>query len=186
MKLADIILESDEQQLANAIQQALGQELKDGDIDGDVKEGFGPVGILGFLLSANTILDLVGKYGAKLAKKLGFEKTGDKLNAIHHWAHENEKNVINVLAGIVKPFVKDDKQRQVIGQALFIVVLLALGTVAGVGAHKALKAAKYSDSGIKAAKVALKGRDIAVVGAEVAKDIRAAIKVAGAAASKIA
>ena len=43
---------------------------------------------------------------------MGLEKTGDKLDAIHKWAHGNEKNIVSVLAGVISPFVKDEAKRQ--------------------------------------------------------------------------
>ena len=142
MKLSSILFESDEQQLANLFKKEIEAELED---DGQLNEAFTAVALLGWALASNTVLDLLGKYGARAAKKMGLEKTADKLDAIHQWAHGNEKNIVNVLAG--------------------------LGTAAGVGAYKSIKAAKLSSAGVSGLKAALKGRDIANIGAEVAAAI---------------
>ena len=165
MKLSSILFESDEQQLANLFKKEIEAELED---DGQLNEAFTAVALLGWALASNTVLDLLGKYGARAAKKMGLEKTADKLDAIHQWAHGNEKNIVNVLAGVISPFIKDENKRQMVAKGLFIAILAGLGTAAGVGAYKSIKAAKLSSAGVSGLKAALKGRDIANIGAEVA------------------
>ncbi len=168
MKLSSILLESDEQQLANLFKKEIDKELAD---DGELNEAFTAVALLGWALASNTVLDLLGKYGARAARKMGLEKTGDKLDAIHKWAHGNEKNIVSVLAGVISPFVKDEAKRQMVAKGLFIAILAGLGTAAGVGAYKAMKGAKIASGAASGLKAALKGRDIANIGAEVAAAI---------------
>jgi len=160
--------ESDEQQLANLFKKEVDKELAD---DGQLNESFSAVALLGWALASNTVLDLLGKYGARAARKMGLEKTGDKLDAIHKWAHGNEKNIVSVLAGVISPFIKDEGKRQMVAKGLFIAILAGLGTAAGVGAYKAMKGAKIASGAASGLKAALKGRDIANIGAEVAAAI---------------
>ena len=165
MKLSELILESDE--------QLLGQELAAVGKDGEVNEALTVVGILGWALASNTVLDVLGKYAAKGLKKMGLDKAADKANAIHKWAHNNEVNIVKTISGFIKPFVKDEKKRQLVAKGLFIAMLAGLGVKAGIGAMQALRGGGIASATISAVKAALKGRDIAVVGAEIAGAVAA-------------
>ena len=163
MKLQNIILESDEQLMAAQIKAVLDKELKDGELN----EVIDPVSILSYLLLSNTVIDILGKYAAKVLRKLNLNKAADKAEAIHNWAHDNEKAMVNVIATVIKPFVRDEEKRQQIAKGLFIAVLAALGVQAGVGALDAIRGADVGGAALGMTKSALKGRDIAVVGKEI-------------------
>ena len=175
MKLSELILESDEQQLGQELAAALEDEFGK---EGEVNEALTVVGILGWALASNTVLDILGKYAAKGFKKLGLDKAADKANAVHKWAHHNEVNIVKTISGFIKPFVKDEKKRDLVAKGLFIAMLAGLGVKAGIGAMNALRGGGFASATISAVKAALKGRDIAVVGAEIAG-------AAGAAASAV-
>ncbi len=167
MKLQNILLESDEQQMAAQIKAVLDKELKDGELN----EVLDPVSILSYLLLSNTVIDILGKYSAKVLRKLNLDKAADKAEAIHNWAHNNEKAMVNVIATVIKPFVRDEEKRQQIAKGLFIAVLAALGVQAGVGALDAIRGADVGGAALGMTKSALKGRDIAVVGKEILQAI---------------
>ena len=167
MKLQNIILESDEQLMAAQIKAVLDKELKDGELN----EVIDPVSILSYLLLSNTVIDILGKYAAKVLRKLNLNKAADKAEAIHNWAHDNEKAMVNVIATVIKPFVRDEDKRQQIAKGLFIAVLAALGVQAGVGALDAIRGADVGGAALGMTKSALKGRDIAVVGKEILASI---------------
>ena len=167
MKLQNIILESDEQLMAAQIKAVLDKELKDGELN----EVIDPVSILSYLLLSNTVIDILGKYAAKVLRKLNLNKAADKAEAIHNWAHDNEKAMVNVIASVIKPFVRDENKRQQIAKGLFIAVLAALGVQAGVGALDAIRGADVGGAALGMTKSALKGRDIAVVGKEILASI---------------
>ena len=167
MKLQNIILESDEQLMAAQIKAVLDKELKDGELN----EVLDPVSILSYLLLSNTVIDILGKYSAKVLRKLNLDKAADKAEAIHNWAHDNEKAMVNVIASVIKPFVRDEEKRQQIAKGLFIAVLAALGVQAGVGALDAIRGADVGGAALGMTKSALKGRDIAVVGKEILASI---------------
>lgn len=163
MKLQDLLLESDEKQLAQQLKQALDKEMEDGKLD----EALTAVGILSWLLASNTVLDILGKYSAKALRKMNLNKAADKADAIHHWAHNNEKAMVNVIAQVISPFVKDQNKRQNIAKGLFIAILAGLGIKAGVGALQAIRGANVGTAALSLTKGALKGRDIANVGKEI-------------------
>lgn len=167
MKLQNIILESDEQLMAAQIKAVLDKELKDGELN----EVIDPVSILSYLLLSNTVIDILGNYAAKVLRKLNLNKAADKAEAIHNWAHDNEKAMVNVIATVIKPFVRDEEKRQQIAKGLFIAVLAALGVQAGVGALDAIRGADVGGAALGMTKSALKGRDIAVVGKEILASI---------------
>ena len=167
MRLSNIILESDEKQLALQIKAVLDKELKDGELN----EFVDPVSILSYLLLSNTVIDMLGKYSAKVLRKLNLNKAADKADAIHNWAYNNEKAMVNVIATVIKPFVKDAAKRDQIAKGLFIAVLASLGVQAGIGALDAIRGADVGSAALGMTKSALKGRDIAVVGKEILKSI---------------
>jgi len=167
MQLANILLESEEKQMAAQLKAAFDAELKDGEIN----ELLDPVSILGWALTANTVLDVLGKYAAKTLRKMNLNKAADKADAIHKWAHHNETAVINVVATVIKPFVKDQVKRDAIAKGLFIALLAAFGLQAGIGAIKAIRGANVGSAALSMTKTALKGRDIAVVGKQILKAI---------------
>ena len=165
MKIADLILESDEQQLGAELAKAFEQEFEK---EGEVNEVISVVGILSWALASNTVLDVLGKYAAKGFKKLGLDKAADKADAVHKWAHHNEVNIVKAISGFIKPFVRDEKKRDVVAKGLFIAMLAGLGVKAGIGALNALRGGGFASATLSAVKAALKGRDIAVVGSEIA------------------
>lgn len=176
MKIADLILESAEQQMAADLAKEMEAEFgKEG--EQDVNESV-VVGILSWALASNTVLDVLGKYAAMALRKMNLDKAADKADAVHKWAHNNEKNIVNVLSGFIKPFVRDEKKRQLVAKGLFIAILAGLGVKAGIGAMNALKGGGLASASVSAVKAALKGRDIAVIGGEIAGAVGAAAKAA--------
>ena len=164
MQLSSIILESDEAQLASQLKQALDKEMEDGKLD---EIAITAVGFLSYALASNTILDMLGKYVGKALRKGGFNKAADKAEAVHNWAHTNEKNFIKLIGGVISPFVREPSKREVIAKGLFIAVLAGLGIKAGIGAIQAIKGLNAGTAVLSAVKGALKGRDIANLGAEI-------------------
>lgn len=163
MKLHSILLESEEKQLALQLKQALDKEMEDGQLD----ESLTALGLLSWLLASNTVIDILGKYAAKALRKLNLDKAADKAEAIHQWAHNNEKAMVNVIAQVISPFVKDKNKRQNIAKGLFIAILAGLGVKAGIGALNAIRGANVGSAALSLTKGALKGRDIANVGKEI-------------------
>ena len=163
MKLHDILLESDETVLGQELKAALDKEMEDGQLD----EALTAVGLLGWALASNTIIDILGKYSAKVLRKLNLDKAADKAEAIHNWAHDNEKAMVNVIATVIKPFVRDENKRANIAKGLFIAILAGLGISAGIGALNAIRGANVGTAALGLTKSALKGRDIAQVGKEI-------------------
>jgi|TARA_R100000030_G_scaffold81973_1_gene64712 hypothetical protein len=165
MKLSQIIFENDEKELALSFKAALDKEMEDGKLD---EIAISALGVLTWALASNTVLNMLGKYASKKLKKIGFDKTADKASALQNWAHNNEQNFIRFIGGIISPFVKDVQKRKTVAKGLFLLVLVGLGIKAGVGVAKALKATSASSATVAALKGALKGRDIANIGKELA------------------
>jgi len=168
MKLSEIIFESDEKELALSFKAALDKELEDGKLD---EVAITAVGILTWALASNTILDILGKYASRKLRKIGFDKAADKSQALHNWAHSNEKKFISFIGKVLSPFIKDQNKRQTVAKGLFLVLLVGLGIKAGIGVAKAIKGASAGGATISAVKGALKGRDIANIGSEIASAI---------------
>ena len=173
MKLSELILESDEQQLGQELAAAMKDEFgKNG--EEEVNEALTTVGLLSWALASNTVLDVLGKYAAKAFKKAGLDKAADKADAVHKWAHNNEVNMVKVISGFLAPFVHDPSKRKIVAKGLFIAILAGLGVKAGIGAMNALRTGGFASATISAVKAALKGRDIAVVGGEIAGAVASA------------
>ena len=168
MKLSEIIFENDEKELALSLKAALDKEFKDDKLDEVV---ITVAGILSWALAGNAILDILGKYAAKKFRKIGFDKAADKAEALHNWAHNNEIKFISFIGKVLSPFIKDADKRETVAKGLFLLILVALGIKAGVGVAKAIKGASAGGATVSALKGALKGRDIANIGSEIAAAI---------------
>jgi len=174
--IREILTENPEQMLGKQLAIAFNRKKatqsnqfkQTNDGDDTVNESF-ILSALGWILATNTTLDLLGKYGAIVFEKFGFDKTSNALKSIHDWAHNNEKNFLKFIGGFLTPFVKDEEKRMKIAKALFIVVLAGLGIKAGIAAMDAIKGASNAGAILPTLKAALKGRDIAVVAADIAK-----------------
>lgn len=176
MKLSSVILESAEQQMAAQIAKELEGEFGNEAGGEDVNEVISTVAILSWALASNTVLDVLGKYAAIALRKMNLDKAANKADAVHKWAHNNEVNIVKAISGFIKPFVKDEKKRQLVAKGLFIAILAGLGVKAGIGALNALRGGGIAAGTISAVKAALKGRDIAVIGGEIAGAVGAAAK----------
>ena len=75
--------------------------------------------------------------------------------------------MVNVIAQVISPFVKDKNKRENIAKGLFIAILAGLGVKAGIGALNAIRGANVGSAALSLTKGALKGRDIANVGKEI-------------------
>ena len=168
MKLSQIIFENDEKELALSFKAALDKEMEDGKLD---EIAVSAVGVLTWALASNTVLDMLGKYVGKKLRKVGFEKAADKAQALHNWAFKNEQNFIRFIGGVISPIVRDPQKRKTVAKGLFLLVLVGLGIKAGVGLVKSIKAASAGGATLQAVKGALKGRDIANIGSEIAAAI---------------
>ena len=176
MKVATIITESDNtvssfENLHESDETVLGQELKavlSKEMEnGELNESVTAVGILGWLLASNTVLDILGKYTAKILRKINLDKVANKADAVHKWAHNNEKAMVGVISQVISPFIKDPAKRENIAKGLFIAILAALGIKASIGAVNAIRGANVGTAALSLTKGALKGRDITNVGKEI-------------------
>ena len=76
MKLSDVILESAESQMADALAKEMEAEFgKEG--EQDVNEVITTVGILSWALASNTVLDVLGKYAAIALRKMNLDKAAE-------------------------------------------------------------------------------------------------------------
>ena len=167
MKLSELIFESDEDILAKELSKEFEEELEDGKVDEAIIST--ATAILGWALTSNSIIDILGKYIGKALEKSGLDKAANKAKAAHEWAHRNEAKIVGRIDRSLKKTIKDDSKRSIVSKGIFIVLLLGLGIKAGISGFKALKAAKVSTATLATVKAALKGRDVATVGKEIAR-----------------
>ena len=137
----------------------LEDELKDLDTS-KLDEALDPVSILSYILASTTLVNILAKYGKKLAKKYDWGKGEEAATKIYDFTHQLEEKFKSPIKLIVSKFTKDPKKANVITNALYIVLLGYLGYHAGEGALQALKKTKLAAGGIGTLKAALKGKDI--------------------------
>ena len=137
----------------------LEDELKDLDTS-KLDEALDPISILSYILASTTLVNILAKYGKKLAKKYNWGKGEQAATKIYDVTHKLETAYKKPIEVIVKRFTKDDKKVKIITNALFILLLGYLGYHAGGGALEALKKSKLLAGGIGTLKAALKGKDI--------------------------
>jgi hypothetical protein len=144
----------------------LEDELKDLDTS-QLDEALDPVSILSYILASTTLVNILAKWGKKLAQKYNWGKGEQAATKIYDFTHELELAFKKPIEVIVKRFTKDPKKANVITNALYIVLLGYLAYNAGGQALQYLKKTKLTAGGIATLKAALKGKDIASSASEI-------------------
>lgn len=182
MKLSTILLEDDRLLLENEIAKMgdeigdiLDQGLSDEDkkklqnLDNETNEALltaallGAIALIGKVLTVAAIVQIVGKFGAKLIEHFAGKETkiSSALKKAYEYVHHKEEMFITYLGEkSVGRFTKNKNVIRIVGSVVFIVLVGGLGAVAGIGALKAAQSAKYGTAALKAGKVLLKGKDI--------------------------
>jgi hypothetical protein len=148
----------------------LEDELKDLDTS-KLDEALDPISILSYILASTTLVNILAKYGKKLAKKYDWGKGEEAATKIYDFTYQLEEKFKSPIKFIVSKFTKDPKKANVITNALYIVLLGYLGYHAGGGALEALKKSKLLVGGLGTLKAALKGKDIVSSAQDIIQDL---------------
>ena len=148
----------------------LEDELKDLDTS-QLDEALDPISILSYILASTTLVNILSKWGKKLAKKYNWGKGEQAATKIYDFTHELELAFKKPIEVIVKRFTKDEKKANVITNALYILLLGYLAYHAGGQALQYLKKTKALSAGSAALKAALKGKDIVDSAQEIATNL---------------
>lgn len=148
----------------------LEDELKNMD-DVELDEALDPISILSYILASTTLVNILAKWGKKLAKKYDWGTGEEAATKIYDFTHTLEEKFKSPIAFIVSKFTKDPKKGKIITNSLFLVLLGYLAYSAGGGAIKYLKKSKLAAGGLSSLKAALKGKDIVSTAKEVIDDI---------------
>lgn len=159
--------ENEMDQLGDELAAAIEDKLEDK--KGELKEVVDPVSILSYILAGTTLTNIIAKYAAKLFKKYNFGKGEEAAKKIYDFTHKLENDFKSPIARVVGLFTKDEKAKILVTDGLFILLLLALGGMAGSEALTSLKNGQLSKASLSALKAGLKGKDIATVGQEIAQ-----------------
>ena len=167
------LFENELDNLGDELAAAIEDKLEDK--KGELKEVVDPISILAYILAGTTLTNIIAKYAGKLFKKYNFGKGEEAAKKIYDFTHKLEDDFKSPIARIVGLFTKNDKAKVLVTDALFILLLLTLGGMAGGEALKKKKKGKLSKAGISALKAGLKGKDIATVGQEIAQTASSAL-----------
>jgi len=137
----------------------LEDELKDLDTT-QLDEAIDPISIISYILATPTLVNILAKYGKKLAKKYNWGKAEQAATKIYDYSHKAEQAFKLPIKFIVSKFTKDPKKTDIITNALYIVLLGYLAYHAGGSALQYLKKTKLAAGGLATLKAALKGKDI--------------------------
>lgn len=148
-------------QIAAALNQVLTKAKEEA--DGEVNEAFDPISVAGYVLSFASLLNVIAKWGHKLAKKHKLENTAEAADWIAHKSHEFEEACKKPIEIVVKWFVKDKRAVKLITESLFVLVLLYYAWDAGKQVYEALLQHDSFKGGVNTLKAALKGKDIASI-----------------------
>lgn len=157
--------ENEMDQLGDELAAAIEDKLEDK--KGELKEIVDPISILSYVLAGTTLTNIIAKYAAKLFKKYNFGKGEKAAEKIYNFTSKLEEDFKSPIARVVGLFTKSEKAKILVTDALFILLLLTLGGMAGGEALAALKKGKLSKAGLSALKAGLKGKDIATVSQEI-------------------
>ena len=167
------LFENELDDLGNELASFIEDKLEDK--KGELKEVVDPISILAYILAGTTLTNIIAKYAGKLFKKYNFGKGEEAAKKIYDFTHKLENDFKSPIKRVIGLFTKNEKAKIIITDALFILLLLALGGLAGTEALVALKKGKFSEAGISALKAGLKGKDITTVGQEIAQTASSAL-----------
>jgi len=181
-----------DQAMGNAF-QIMGSELKSGEeeakqdvkqSDVEVNEALGVIGVLGVILAAPKVFEILAKGLSKLVQvfKSIFGKGSAKgkeeevAKTIIEFTHKWHKSYIKGLKWILKMTgvfskagIKDDAAQQKAAEAVYYTIIAALAVYSGVGAIGAFKGAisgaahggGFSLSALESAMAGIKGKEVA-------------------------
>jgi hypothetical protein len=156
-------------ELANAVEDKL-EDKKD-----EVNEVIDPISILSYVLAGTTLTNIIAKYVGKLSKKYNFGKGEAAAKKIYDFTHKLESDFKKPIGRVVGLFTKDEKQKSLVTDGLFALLLLGLGAKAGTEAFSAIRKSNLITGGVSALKAALKGKDLAKLVQDTIQDTISAV-----------
>jgi hypothetical protein len=154
---------------ANAIAGAIENELKNKDpkqLDEAVIAS-----TITLILTANSVVNFVSKYSAKLFKLLKWKKGEDIAEKIHHWAHDNEVSFQSPIKRVLGFFIKDPKLLENLTKAIYAIVVASMASGYGIEAIKKLSNAEWFQGALTSLKTIAKGEEAIVNAYPGIKDI---------------
>lgn len=113
-------------------------------------------------MTSNAVLGFISKYSAKLFKLLKLEKAENVAEKIHHWAHDNEKAFQAPIKRILKFFLKDEKQVDLLTKAIYAIVVGSMAGQYGASALEKLGQSEWFSSALSALKTVAKSEETIV------------------------
>ena len=158
-----------EGQLHENEMDSLGDELADAiedkleDKKEELNEVVDPVSILSYVLAGTTLTNILAKYVGKLFKKYNFGKGEAAAKKIYDFTHKNEEAFKAPIRRVVGMFTKDDKNKKMISDILYAIMILLMAGQAGGDAVNYIKKAGYLKGGLYGLKSLVKGTEVAQI-----------------------
>lgn len=140
----------------------LSKEIKDEleDKEKELNEVVGVVGIIGYILLSNTVVNMLSKFSKKMSKKYNFGKGEEAAKKIEQFTHKNEEAFKSPIKRIVGLFTKNEKYRKLITDIIYAVVILLMAGQAGGDAIRYMKKAAWLKGGLYGLKSIIKGTEV--------------------------
>jgi hypothetical protein len=139
---------------ANDIAAAIEKELKAKDKKELNEEVV--LATISFILTLNSVVNLISKWSAKLFKLLKFKKGEDVAEKIHKWAHKNEVAFQAPIKRILGFFVKDAKALDLVTKAAYALIVGGMAANYGMQAIDKLVNAQWFSASLSALKTIAK------------------------------
>ena len=139
---------------ANDIAAAIEKELKAKDKKELNEEVV--LATISFILTLNSVVNLISKWSAKLFKLLKFKKGEDVAEKIHKWAHKNEVAFQAPIKRILGFFVKDAKALDLVTKAAYALIVGGMAANYGLQAIDKLVNAQWFSASLSALKTIAK------------------------------
>jgi uncharacterized protein YjbJ (UPF0337 family) len=131
--------------------------------DKELNEAAVTVGIIGYILLSNTVANMLSKFAKNQFAKHNFGKGEEAAKKIYDFTHKNEEAFKAPIRRIVGIFTKDEKNKKMISDILYAIVIFLMAGQAGGEAVAYLKKASYLKGGIYGLKAAIKGTEVATI-----------------------
>ena len=135
-------------------------------------EAVDPLSILSYILASTTLLNIISRWAGKVFKKYNIPTGEAGAKWLEHNTHKFEESMKQSIEGWVGLFTKDSKNKRVIANSIFVLILLVLGWKAGAQALDHLTHAEGLEGGISTLKAALKGKDIQIAAADISSALK--------------
>ena len=111
------------------------------------------------IMTANSVVNFISKYSAKLFKYLDWKKGEDFMEKIHHFVHDNEEAFQAPIKRVLGLFIKDKAKLDLLTKAIYAIVVGGMAAGYGAEAVSSLSKAPWFKTALASLKTVAKSEE---------------------------